>query len=617
MPSLEPVTGELRIKSNTGDADKATSAIKGFGESLQRAGEIALGINFARIGEEIGNITREVVKFAVDSASEFEQVKTQFDVLLGSVEAGSKMMSDIAQYEPNTSFNFEQLTGATQQLLAFGIAQDRIMPDLKVLGDISLGNAAKLNELGFALGEVNTQQKLTAHEARIFTLGAHIPIYQMLADYVNKTGGTMAQLNGTMAAGTAVHTAHASAASKTALATERLTDSTALANEKIAFLSTSHTKAEKAAFTHQQTLERLHNTVQLNTEKMGQFGKTTVTTGAAMVSSSKVTAKEIKEMVTSGAFSFQDVEKALAMSTEKGGMYFEAMKHHMNTFQGIVSSTQTQLQQLALDAMGFDMKAINDDGTENKHFGELNQGSAFDEMKKGLQSFLDYLKTHREEVANFFKSFLQAVITVSKAIIDLSMWVNKHREALAILAGVVAGVLVIALVAFAGWVVALIAGIGGLIGVGAAFMVTATGIAALVVGSLVAAFIILKMHIKETQQFFWDMANGVSNAVGWVIGKITDMVNTVIRGLNTMIDALNGIASKIPGMKIQFGHIAELGGGGGGSSSNPQVRAGSALSLQNAYGASSINITNNVTNNTPFDLNTFNRNVGLQVSGAK
>jgi hypothetical protein len=437
---------EVKIKigseGDTSGIEKTKTALGSLKESIGKVGEIAAGIGLERAGEEIVNLGKEAVAFAVDTGREFETAKAQFDVLLGSAQKGSKMLADIAKYEPNTSFNFSQLTDATQELLSFGIAQDKVIPDLKVLGDVSMGNQAKLKELAFALGEVNTQQKLTAHEARIFTLGAHVPIYDMLAQYVNKTGMAMGSMNATMDAGTVIHGKHAKGVKDNSLQIERLTNSSKLAQEKIDFMSQSHTKAEKTAFSHKQTLERLNDTVDLNGDKMTKLAGAVNSASGAMGGATKVTAAQIKDMITAGKFSFQDVEAALKQSTEKGGMYFDAMKNHMHTFNGVLSSVQTQLQQTALAAIGFNM----DQGS--KDFGDVKAGSIFDDMKKGLQALLDFLNGHKTQIADFFqKSFsmaktgihetITAINGFKSAINGTQKFIKDNKDALEGLAGAI------------------------------------------------------------------------------------------------------------------------------------------------------------------------------------
>jgi hypothetical protein len=430
---------EIKVKvgseSDTSGIENAKTALGSLKDSVKNIGEIAAGIGLERLGEEIVNLGKEAAMFAVDTSREFEQSKTQFDVLLGSAKEGSAILAQIAKYEPNTSFDFSQLTAATQELMAFGINQKKLIPDLKVLGDISLGDGSKLKELAFALGEVNTQQKLTAHEARIFTLGAHVPLYQMLADYVNKTGNAMGSMNSTMAVGTIIHASHAKGAKDNSLAIERLNNSTTLAKEKLDFYATAHSKAEKAAFVHKQTMERLNDTVDLNGDKLAKLtGQINAHTGA-LGTNNKVTAEQIKNMITAGQFKYEDVEKALAQSTEKGGMFFEAMKHHMNTFNGLMSSVRTQFQQTALEIMGFDMNQ------SSKTFGDVKSGSMFDEMRKGMQLFLDFIKAHKDELASFFqntfalaKTLIQGAIGAvqgfQNAISSMQKFVKDNQQAL-------------------------------------------------------------------------------------------------------------------------------------------------------------------------------------------
>ena len=61
----------------------------------------------------------------------------------------------------STPFALSDLTEGTQILLQFGIAADDTTDVLKQLGDISLGNADKLQTLVRAYGKMSSAKKVT------------------------------------------------------------------------------------------------------------------------------------------------------------------------------------------------------------------------------------------------------------------------------------------------------------------------------------------------------------------------------------------------------------------------------------------------------------------------
>lgn len=117
----------------------------------------AVGIAAAAIGTAVG-----VAGFNFNS--QMEQYKAGFTSLLGSAEKANQMVSNLQSMASKTPFELTDLAKASQTLLAFGTDAESIMPILKNIGDVSLGNKERFQALSLAFGQVQASGKLMGQD---------------------------------------------------------------------------------------------------------------------------------------------------------------------------------------------------------------------------------------------------------------------------------------------------------------------------------------------------------------------------------------------------------------------------------------------------------------------
>ena len=110
--------------------------------------------------------------------------------MLGSEEAAATKLSEIRKMAASTPFSLDDLTSGTQTLLQFGIAADDTTGVLQRLGDISLGNAEKLQTLTRAYGKMSSAQKVTLENFNL----SHVPVYIMSEEQLGMYATYMATL---------------------------------------------------------------------------------------------------------------------------------------------------------------------------------------------------------------------------------------------------------------------------------------------------------------------------------------------------------------------------------------------------------------------------------------
>ena len=171
------ITGEVRLNSDP--AEKSTSKWT-----------VAAGQMIADFAKQASSKLAEVVKSGVDYNATMESYLTNFKVMLGSEEAAATKLSEIRKMAASTPFTLDNLTSGTQTLLQFGIAADDTTGVLQRLGDISLGNAEKLQTLTRAYGKMSSAQKVTLENVNMMIDAGFNPLNQIC----DATGESMSDL---------------------------------------------------------------------------------------------------------------------------------------------------------------------------------------------------------------------------------------------------------------------------------------------------------------------------------------------------------------------------------------------------------------------------------------
>lgn len=171
------ITGEVRLNSDP--AEKSTSKWT-----------VAAGQMIADFAKKAASELSNVVKSGLEYNASMQSYLTNFKVMLGSEEQAAEKLAEIRKMAASTPFSLDDLTSGTQTLLQFGIAVDDTTGVLQQLGDISLGNADKLQTLVRAYGKMSSAQKVTLENVTMMIDAGFNPLNQIC----NATGESMADL---------------------------------------------------------------------------------------------------------------------------------------------------------------------------------------------------------------------------------------------------------------------------------------------------------------------------------------------------------------------------------------------------------------------------------------
>ena len=171
------ITGEVRLNSDP--AEKSTSKWT-----------VAAGNMIADFAKKAASELGKVVQSGVDYNASMESYLTNFKVMLGSEELAAAKLAELRKMAASTPFALSDLTEGTQTLLQFGVAADDTTGVLQQLGDISLGNADKLQTLVRAYGKMSSAQKVTLENVNMMIDAGFNPLNQIC----DATGESMSDL---------------------------------------------------------------------------------------------------------------------------------------------------------------------------------------------------------------------------------------------------------------------------------------------------------------------------------------------------------------------------------------------------------------------------------------
>jgi len=182
---LDDTSGKTRVFGDVLKANLASEAIiAGVKGIVGAVSSIAKGFGSA-------------LKDGVEYNARMEQYTTSFTTMLGDQAKAQQLVNDLKAEAARTPFGMEDLAKNTQTLMAFGISADEAQLRLGQLGDISQGDAQKLESLTLAFAQMSSTGKLTGQDLNQMINAGFNPLEEMS----RKTGKSIGELKDEMAKG--------------------------------------------------------------------------------------------------------------------------------------------------------------------------------------------------------------------------------------------------------------------------------------------------------------------------------------------------------------------------------------------------------------------------------
>ena len=199
--------GEIaaRVTLDTSQLDKDVQRATGkFRQISQSAQQESHGIKDALIGvgKAVGiafsaQQAISFVKQVVSVRAEIQALEVSFRTLLGSQQASADLMRQMKEFAAATPLQLGDLAKGAQTMLGFNVAAEEIMPMLKAIGDISMGDAQKFQSLTLAFSQMQSVGKLMGQDLLQMINAGFSP----LAVMADKTGKSIGELKEEMSAG--------------------------------------------------------------------------------------------------------------------------------------------------------------------------------------------------------------------------------------------------------------------------------------------------------------------------------------------------------------------------------------------------------------------------------
>ena len=182
---------KVKIKADASQFDRTMSktkkSVRGFGKSLMGMKSMLAGV---AVSMGAAFATRKIVDFIKSSssaASSIEDLTLQFETLTKSASVTKDLIADMKSDAAKSPLSIEDYAKAGKTLLAFGVEAKDIMPSLRQLGDISMGNAERFKSLSLAFAQTQAAGRLMGQEVLQFVNAGFNPLQQIS----KKTGESM------------------------------------------------------------------------------------------------------------------------------------------------------------------------------------------------------------------------------------------------------------------------------------------------------------------------------------------------------------------------------------------------------------------------------------------
>lgn len=144
----------------------AQKRVKAFSENIKAGVQTAMkiGAAVAAAGAAVGGY---VLKTGIGYNQQMDDYTANMQTLLGGVDKAEAKIKELSDMAAKTPFELPTLADATQTLLAFGVKAEDSTGILKSLGDISLGNASKLETLTRSYGKMSSTGKVTLENVQM------------------------------------------------------------------------------------------------------------------------------------------------------------------------------------------------------------------------------------------------------------------------------------------------------------------------------------------------------------------------------------------------------------------------------------------------------------------
>lgn len=171
--------------------------VRGLRNEVEGLNTVNLGGFFSTIGKIASTIgVGAIIGKSIKDGMEVGMKNVSFEVLFGGEEPAKKMINNITNYAAK-AYGQTAVTNAVQMMKGFDVATDQIMPNLRAIGDIAMGDVGRFNSLTLAFSQMTSTGKLMGQDLLQMVNAGFNPLTQMS----KTTGKSVATLKDEMSKG--------------------------------------------------------------------------------------------------------------------------------------------------------------------------------------------------------------------------------------------------------------------------------------------------------------------------------------------------------------------------------------------------------------------------------
>ena len=158
--------------------------------TLSQLGQSAMGT----VGQIAGMLgvgsALAAVGFGVKLAADAEQTQIAFEVMLGSAGRAKSMLAELKEVSDKSSFSTQDVQGFAKMLVNYGVEGKKVVPTIKMLGDVAAGNRENFEGLSRAYGQISATGRLMGQDLNQLINAGFNPLQEIS----KKTGESMRDL---------------------------------------------------------------------------------------------------------------------------------------------------------------------------------------------------------------------------------------------------------------------------------------------------------------------------------------------------------------------------------------------------------------------------------------
>jgi hypothetical protein len=171
--------------STKGKVAALSFQIKGLGGGIDKFLRFNRGGMIAATGAMYG-MSRGIMG-VVDAIGQTEIAQKRMEILTGSTVFATKAMKDLKKMSVETTMDFPDLIKTAEMLQVMGTTGNALLPTLKQIGDLTLGDPEKAQQVTYAYGLLRQNSVATMRELKMFTTSS-VPIMAELEKVTGRTG---------------------------------------------------------------------------------------------------------------------------------------------------------------------------------------------------------------------------------------------------------------------------------------------------------------------------------------------------------------------------------------------------------------------------------------------